>query len=180
MSKLRSTLLVMLILVTTVGLGWLPGSSYGEEPQEACQEDVETCVAQMRKAFSDRGTLGFQIVEPEANTEDQGKPRWVVARVMADGAAFDAGLRQDDIITGWNGRGLPVGVPEPFLRNVKVGQKIELSVIREGTEHVFSAVAKKPTEQTMEAWLMGYVYAHFSKDVFEEYRAKVVARLAGQ
>lgn len=166
------------VLAVTSTLMLTVVSSFAETVVETCEEDVDSCVARMRKAFDNRGTLGLLVIAPDKAPDDGTEIRWTVGGVLPGGAADQAGLKTDDVITAWNGQSLPRGVPEHFLRQVEIGQTLEISVDRNGKALDFSMVAKEPTDETMEAWLMAYVYANFSREVFEDYRARTEKRRA--
>lgn len=91
------------------------------------------------KGFVSRGWLGVLIQEVNRDLAESfglKKPKGaLVAQVMADSPAAEAGLLAGDIIIAYEGQEISMSSDLPHLvGRTKVGEKAELTIIREGQE----------------------------------------------
>ncbi len=147
------------------------------ESETPCTHDLEVCVGQMRAQFADRGTLGFYMPPPDA-PEGSEEVRWAVAHVVKGSGAELAGLRQYDVVTRWDGQSLSASSPESLTGQLKIGQEVTLTILRDGQEKVIKAIAHEPSEEAIEVWLLKFVRDHFDEEVYEEYKRETTRRLA--
>jgi len=81
---------------------------------------------ELRTVERRRATLGF-------SAERDSGGALVVKGVDAEGSAAKAGLRVEDVITGWNGGGVPRGL-ERWVSGQKPGDSLKLRIRRDEKE----------------------------------------------
>ncbi len=105
------------------------------------------------KGFVSRGWLGVLIQEVNRDLAESfglDKPRGaLVAQVLADSPAEDAGLKAGDIILTYEGQQISMSSDLPHLvGRTKVGDKAELTVMRDGDEKEITVkIGELPTNE---------------------------------
>lgn len=144
---------------------------------ESCLVDPQACLAEKRQEFKNRGTLGLGL-HPKA---DGDTTTWTVHRLVAGGAAEKGGLERGDILLGWNRE--PPSTPEnpdkleALVEALKVGEDVEMQVLRGLETLTFTLTPQAADEDTMEYWLQYFAKEHFDKPTAGQYEREAERRL---
>lgn len=150
----------------------------GKPEEKPCTKGLEQCVAEKRQQFQERGTLGMQIRPTEDTAARAG---WQICQLLDAGSAVEAGIEPDDIIVEWDGQStatIDEKVMENRLQSIKIGDEVDLTILREDKTHAVTLVAARPTPALIEAWLLTYVYDNFSEVEFQAYELRMTERIS--
>lgn len=137
-----------------------------------CPKTLETCLTERRAMLQKRGVLGFLFSEVATDEPVPPGARYVVRSVPRGYPAWDAGLREHDVLLAMNGKDLAAMTLQQVLaesQRVSVGERVSLRVWREGRTLTLTLRAAKPGAESIEAWLGQHVKDEHPKSDFTEY-----------
>jgi S1-C subfamily serine protease len=139
-----------------------------------CLKPLDTCVAEKRRAYADRGVLGFLWAEV---SEDERVPHldkveYLVRAVPRGYPAHSAGLREGDLLLAIDGKSA-LGVTRDLLGqrlgSITVGRVVTVQVLRGGGRLEIPVTAGRPDPQSVEAWVGQHVREAHSPEEYRHY-----------
>lgn len=148
----------------------LPRLAAGGPPQ--CSKPLETCLAEKKALFAQRGVLGFLFSAVSPGEPAPPDVLYVIRSAPPGHPAHAAGLRPGDLLLALDDKNIArIARPEleSLLASVKVGQKVALRVLREGKEQTFRLTAAKPAADSVEAWVGQHIRDEHSAEDYRRY-----------
>jgi serine protease Do len=141
----------------------------GQKDQQGDQGAVT--IAPLTQLNLDGGYLGVYLEEvtPERKKElGLGEERGaIVMKVVKDGPADKAGLKENDVVVSFNGRRVDsVMELERLFRETPPGRKVSVEVIRAGNPLTMTATMGNHNLQDLRAWTLPKDYSNAIKNYF--------------